>query len=1025
VASVTKFAKTVSQTTGGSYVTWSNLNNIRNTSSGAYAISSVLIKKKGTSPNRPSSITCTNFDFNLPQGAEPTKVRVLYNHKKTGGSDVSSKYPNHICNIGSPTISLVGVSGFSSKGTAPTTSFADHTKTFNVTGKLSRSQVNSSGFGCKINYPSNSNGYDGYMSVSYVKVTVEYKLSEYSLGIGKVSGGYNGDDYTIQLSISNKNLTSFNPSLTLSSPLGFSFKEAKGNGSLTQNSARGFTWNPKLSSKVGTSTINVTFSTDVTFPSGSDSYTGTFELSESLYGTSKGLNAVITKKPPSEEEETGISEEVIEADDGTDTVDVLKVTEMVPFNITSDLSGVDWENEDLHIRMFTDTIDWEYWENKDYDPHVQNLSARLEYNRGDSWQYPIEHIVVIPDDISADYRLDWQFRVTDFYKKWEDSNNIEHVNDGCYAINLISYDFINDQYTDTFNAWIKINVNIGETKLSSPNYSILELTGEEMDRLGNGYPYVLQAYLKHTTTDTFVRDWYKNNRIGVFNNAIEENITITQIEVDGETTDVVEDTTDYDNLTSEEIFTNAEYWSNTVSEVNEYDNLECEFPFNKNYPVYLIITGDYPEATDYGYNIGTVKHTTPCIIEKQVYRQREDTGNYPIPISHLITENSSAEETIEAMNTSTSVILFDLPLDEDYGSNEDQVIRGFQIDGTLDQTNELVLTATLTNPDGIKGQRSIILNPLDNDEQTNFKLGGLGDLWGFKSTDIHHLEDWELTIDISNILNDDVSSINYGDIKITIYVETLDKQNINIKIDDEDLSFYGAFIEDAIIPEGLDTDTSFLSIDGSDVNDAYRQNIREKTIKLTLSINDCDLQTNTDLLRQLTKLLVNDKDEYNRPIPKRIEFSHYPDVYFEYIMEKSMDITNEAGSYIIKAELTVPSGTSYSKQTNSTNVYGFVQGLAAINPVITFKPQSDEVTITEIITGQSFHIGYSGDWQSGIVEINCEDRVVLLKTSEDDSYPLDISKYVNFNSDWFRLHGEYSFSSTGCVIRTVEYQERW
>ena len=333
----------------------------------------------------------------------------------------------------------------------------------------------------------------------------------------------------------------------------------------------------------------------------------------------------------------------------------------------------------------------------------------------------------------------------------------------------------------------------------------------------------------------------------------------------------------------------------------------------------------------------------------------------------------------------------------------------------------------MISPTGASGERTIVLNSQDStiDSDTEFQFGGLGDLWGFTTEDLINLEDWEIQITAQNILLEGEANINYGDIQLTIYTEKLEQQLINIKIDGEDLSYYGAFIQDAKIPEGLDTDTSFLNIDGTDTNDAYRQNIREKTIELELTLDGCDLQTNTDLLRQLTRLLVNEKDQYNRPIPNTIEFSHYPDVYFEYIMQDTLEVTNDAGAYTVKAKLVIPAGTAYSKQTTTTNITGFVQGIAAINPVISFKPQAETIIIKELETGQEFHMGYSGDWQNGIVEIDCEDRKALLKTTEEDLNPVDISSYVDFNSDWFCLHGEYSFSASGCVIRTVEYSERW
>jgi phage-related protein len=311
------------------------------------------------------------------------------------------------------------------------------------------------------------------------------------------------------------------------------------------------------------------------------------------------------------------------------------------------------------------------------------------------------------------------------------------------------------------------------------------------------------------------------------------------------------------------------------------------------------------------------------------------------------------------------------------------------------------------------------------DSDTTFKLGGLGDLWGFQTQDITNLEDWELQLTVNNIILEDVANINFGPITLIIYVEKLETQLINIKVNGEDLSYYGAFIEDVDIPSGLETDTGFLTIDGTDTNDAYRQNIREKEIELKFSIGECDLGTSTDMLRQITKLLVNDKDTYNRPIPNRIEFSHYPDIYFEYIMNDAMSITSELSSYDVTAKLVVPAGTAYSKEITTTNITGNVQGLAAISPVVSFKPQGEVIEIKELVSNQRFSMGYSGDWQSKIVELDCANRIAWLKSNEDDTEAIDISKYVDFNSDWFALKGEYSFSGTNCTIRRVEYAERW
>lgn len=985
MASTTKYAGTVTQTTGGHYVTFDYLSNIRNAAEGSHAVSSVLIQGKSETKNRPSTISCTGFNFNLPLGAEPTKIIVEYRHRKNTGSDYSSKYPKRVVNIPAPTISLLGVSGFSGKGVAPTTSMKTNTKTFNVKGKITRAQLNSTGFGCRINYPTNTNKWNGYLRISYVRIKVEYVLSDYTVKVDAVDG-YNNEAFDVTLRISNKNLTRYNPSLTLTTPIGFSYESYEGTGKVTKVNNTTYRWEPRVGGS-GTSNVSLRFTPSVTYPSGSDVFTGSFTLSESLNGANASKSVSIREKPVTSEESES---EPILPDGAEATVEEQTVINVIAGNdFVLDLGGP------LGTPFTPEGLYFDYLDFGDisYDGPTQSRVRYLTPNLCMGYGF-------------AGQVVNGNWRITKPLKVYV-SHRATHS-------------------SPPSRSWI-INVLPSEDDLTIPNFTVLEPTEEELDRLGTGYPYVLQSSIKHTTSDSYERDWYKNNRLAVFNNPIEDNITITT-ETDpetGEVTETITDSTDYDNLTPTQIFENAEYWSSETGGLNEYNNVDCDFTYNENYPLYLIFTGDYPEATRYGYDSGTITYNNPSIIEKAVYKGREATGNYPEPISNLLDENI-AETSIPNLDTTETIVLYDFPLEEDYGTDETHSIRGIEVTGTIEQADEMVLSAKLVSPSGETGERTIIINNQDTiDSQTEFRFGGLGDLWGFQTTDLTSLEDWEVQIFANNILLEEEANLNFGDIRIGFYIEQLQEQLINVKVNGEDLSYYGAFIEDAKIPEGLDTDTSFLSIDGTDTNDAYRQNIREKTIELEMSIGECDLQTSTDMLRQLTKLLVNEKDEYNRPIPNTIEFSHYPDVYFEYIMTDTMDISTSAGAYNIKAKLTIPAGTAYSKQNTSTNITGYVQGIASVNPIISLKAQDNVITLQETISGQKFTIGYDGDWQTGIVEIDCEERKVYHKTNEDDTEPTDLSKYVDFNSDWFNLHGEYNFNASGCTVRKVEFTERW
>ena len=1005
MASVTKYAGTVTQTTGGHYVSFDYLGNIRNAAENSHAISSILIQGKSETKNRPTTISCTGFNFNLPLGAEPTKIVVEYRHRKNTGSDYSSKYPKRVVNIPAPTISLLGVSGFSGKGVAPTTSMKTNTKTFNVKGKITRAQLNSSGFGCRINYPTNTNKWNGYLRISYVRVRVEYVLSDYTVKVDAVDG-YNNEPFDVTLRVSNKNLTRYNPTLTLTTPVGFSYESYDGTGKISKVNNTTYRWEPNVGGS-GTSNVTVRFIPSVTYPSGSGVFTGTFTLSESLNGANASKTVSIRERPVTSDETAQDSAPIITEDNsrvGVKEWNILKLNEVT-------VTGFNLDDSIFFIKLFAFPV------TSDGEVILPDNSTPIQYNNNINW-YPIT------SKADSDY--------TGISRAYGQLNNLRIKCSETGRYKLVFYEYNNSGYWSDYENdtpfWeYYIECRPSEEDLTIPNFTFIEPAEEELDRLGTGYPYVLQSDVKHTTSDTYERDWYKNNRLGVFNNPISSNITITT-ETDpdtGEVTETITDSTDYANLTNAEIFNNAEYWSNAPTAPNEYNNLECEFTYNENYPLYLIFTGDYPETSTYGYDMGTITHNNPAIIEKQVYKGREQTGNYPEPISNLLDENI-AETSIPNLDTTETIVLYDFPLEEEYGTDETHSIRGIEVTGTIEQADEMVLSAKLVSPSGETGERTIIINNQDTiDSQTEFRFGGLGDLWGFQTTDLTSLEDWEVQIFANNILLEEEANLNFGDIRIGFYIEQLQEQLINVKVNGEDLSYYGAFIEDAKIPEGLDTDTSFLSIDGTDTNDAYRQNIREKTIELEMSIGECDLQTSTDMLRQLTKLLVNEKDEYNRPIPNTIEFSHYPDVYFEYIMTDTMDISTSAGAYNIKAKLTIPAGTAYSKQNTSTNITGFVQGIASVNPVISLKAQDNVITLQETVTGQKFTIGYDGDWQTGIVEIDCEERRVYHRTNEDDTEPTDLSRYVDFNSDWFNLHGEYNFNASGCTVRKVEFTERW
>lgn len=892
-----------------------------------------------------------NFGFNIPEGAEIDRVTVEYVHWVEGPSvsiiEAKLVSPNVALNV-----------------SAPSTSQEQYV-TINTFAGITREMINSSSFGVIIDY--NRNSGSGDLKIRYIRIKVDYTESRYALSLKRGTGKYNEEPYEVEASISNLNLTNYKPTLTLTAPSGFKFTNGKGPGTFTKVSDTVATWKPQLSKYTASNTCRFVFDTDVTFPDENTNYTGTFTLAESLNGTSKTYTATIYHTPQGGGGGTGEYTPYI-TDDALTSLE--PITAIVDEEILN-LSSAVWDVAFCFPVNGSNTI------------QLLGTDTPVKYEDSGSWH------------------TGTTYSSSDYHAYECDYENFKFTAPGNYV--LLGYEAFESSTSwsdyDDLNPLNKayFHINPDSEDLSVPFLAILEPSTEEVNRLGDGYTYIAQTSLKHITTDTYPRDWYKNNRIGVFNDTVANNTT----------------------LTASDIYNGASYWSKALTTVNSYENLECEFTYNKDNPLYILLTGDPSETSTYGFDAGEVKFTEPCIIERDYYGGREPNGHYPVPIKALIDEDDSAAAiTLTGYETSNSVRLYGLPFET---SHPNIAVRGIQVTGTIESTDQLTLYAKLVLPDGEVGQRSIVVPA----SSTEFKMGSLGDLWGFHTLPYTGIQDWQIDFSISNLLSNTSRTIQLRDIEVTIYIEQVEKQDITVMIDGEDIAYYGAFIEDVNIPEGLETDTHFITVDGTDMNDAYRQNIREKTITIDFNISECDLKTSTDMLRQITKLFVNEKDQYNRPIPKRVQFSYYPEDYFEYIMTKPFTITSEISGYNVKAELTIPAGTSYSVEDSVTNTIGYVQGLAAVRPIITIQPSSANITVKESLSGQTFNMGYDGEWDDKIIEINCDDRQVLLKAADDDDAPIDISKYVDHNSDWFRLYGEYSFEGVNCIIRTVTYNERW
>ena len=316
---------------------------------------------------------------------------------------------------------------------------------------------------------------------------------------------------------------------------------------------------------------------------------------------------------------------------------------------------------------------------------------------------------------------------------------------------------------------------------------------------------------------------------------------------------------------------------------------------------------------------------------------------------------------------------------------------------------------------GVTGERSAILS-----EGDTHIIGGTTDRWGFNVSDLVALNNFELELNVSNITGA-ANTVEIEKVEIIPYYIFYEKQLVDWIVEDENMAGFNVFLQDVEVPEGLKTSTKYLAVDGTDTNDAYRMNIKEKTIKVKFSVDECNIKEATSTLQDITQKLITIRDNLYRPIPKRVEFSHYPGIYWEYIMEEPIKAEANGSSYDCEVDLVIPAGTAYNVEDTTTGKSGRVSGLAKVNPTLMIIPTSEHVEITERFSEQKFLMSYNTWTTNDVVEIDCKNRKIYLHRDEEAT---DISAYADWNTDWFLLYDQFMFDESGCVIQSVTWNER-
>ena len=941
--SVTKYPGTITQATGTTIVSYTGLNNLKNNSA-TYAKTGLIGAKTDTKKN-PPTIKCTNFGFNLPDGSEVTSIVVEYAHQRTA---YNSKYPS----IGKNTVKILGA-GLGDYGvkehSSPAKTLTAKTVTFNgkltvpsqtlpfisATGKVSKKtvagyteyynlpgigKVNSSDFGVSIDYPPNTSVNKGYLQLKYIRITINYKITEYSLSVKQLSDELVvGTPAVFGVTINNINLTKYSPTITITIPSGTTLYSNGGDGHLYQDGARKLIWRPAY--LTGEVISSASHEIALLLPEGQK----TIQAVEGLTSASSQATFTVSATPTGAADEEGISEQTVYC------------YENVPKTITITIPEA-WKSE-------TDTI------------YIQPDTYIIYEGQGE---------IIIPIPVSS----------------FDENNSIEFT----FTVDpesLLEILSVAPNSTDFNNSYYIKAIPL----LCKPYFDIITLTADELDRLGNDFTYNISCYfeLNGDISNTFT-DYYRNFRLGVVNNTL---------------------AADPSN-----IFESCNNWSGPMTVYNSWEEKNVDFTYNEDYPVHILITGDFDLDSTFQLDFSEV-----CITETDSVEGFAEGVNIPEPIEYLITDGENANLDIPAFTTTNLIVLYEPLFGEGFGTNEDMAIHGIEVGLDIETNDNIICSATLKGPNGESGSESILIDS-NNSEYT---IGGKYDLFGLKVSDMEELSEWEIDLAFTNNNSEEVDVI-INKIDLTAYYVDVTPSNETVTVDGENLAWYNAFLDNVKIPMGLETDTEYVTVKGADVNKASLMNVRGKEIEIDITIDGCDLTETQEMASQLMKLLTNERDDLNRPIPKIVEFSFVPNEYFEYVKEDASDSAINISDYELKIKLQVPSGTSFANDETVTGASGVVNSITKINPVINVVPSSDVVEIIEEKTGQQFNMGYSG-WVGKYVAIDCENRTITVRDEEDDE-PTDISYAGDMNNDWFSLNSSFIFKCTGCVLQNVTWVNR-
>ena len=518
-------------------------------------------------------------------------------------------------------------------------------------------------------------------------------------------------------------------------------------------------------------------------------------------------------------------------------------------------------------------------------------------------------------------------------------------------------------------------------------------------------------------------------------------------------------------------------WSEQLSQLNKWEELKAEFIANTANPLEFQFFGDY------GNIKGIPQVANPCIIKTDKYSGYE----YPIftlqPLENLLNGSDLyASLTFDPPEKKGSSWHYLSSWNiEDLLASENIIIQGIGLEFDCEFDKDVGVTVglgefgNLADTDEVYKQSKIIKK-----DETHVVFGGKYKNWGVPYKDLKDfLNRIEATIKLEERF-DGISpfEVSVKNVALRIYYGPDVSDGCGFSIDGTHSKYFSIKWNNGTIPQGANFDVNTLIIKGGDGETNTGAYIRNKVIQIDFTFDSDTFQDLQTLKNIVIDYLTPQRDRTNQFIPKRIVFDHEPNIYYEYILDDTIEMVPDGNSYKCSAKLIIEKGLATSVLPVTNTQQGNIDSYTRISPIITIMKQTDNlqeesyidkdpfgketkypvgsIVVKDSITKQTVIL--SGNYIQGdkiqgpgsrselkdgtIIRIDSENYEVHFleknETDENDTLEKDeipekkhderwrlIPQHnISMISTFFELKGQFNFkNSVGCSVREIEYHE--